>query len=104
VTMFKVLILAAQDAVSDAHEVPGPRPAELAAVSELQLGAPTPDENTDRLFREKLTRTGAIDALFVAFDRQLRERGYLPMGGQIVDLTPVAAPKKRDTTAEKDAI
>lgn len=42
--------------------------------------------------------------LFVAFDRQLRERGYLPMGGQIVDATLVAAPKQRNTAAEKEAI
>ena len=70
----------------------------------FDLGAVTPDENTIRLFREKLTRAGAIDALFAAFDRRLRERGYLPMGGQIVDATLVAAPKQRNTAAEKDAI
>ena len=61
-------------------------------------------ENTIRLFREKLTRARALDALFAAFDRQLRGRGYLPMGGQIVDATLVAAPKQRNTAAEKDAI
>ena len=65
---------------------------------------PTPDENTIRLFREKLTRAGAIDALFTAFDQSLRERGYLPMAGQIVDATLVAAPKQRNTAAEKEAI
>ncbi len=70
----------------------------------FDLGAVTPDENTIRLFREKLTRAGALDALFAAFDRQLRTRGYLPMGGQIVDATLVAAPKQRSTAAEKDAI
>jgi IS5 family transposase len=70
----------------------------------FDLGAVTPDENTIRLFREKLTRAGALDALFAAFDRQLRDRGYLPMGGQIVDATLVAAPKQRNTAAEKDAI
>ena len=71
---------------------------------DFDLGAVTPDENTIRLFREKLTRAGAIDALFAAFDRQLRHRGYLPLGGQIVDATLVAAPKQRNTAAEKDAI
>lgn len=59
------------------------------------------DENTIRLFRKKLTRAGAIDALFVAFDRQLRERGYLPTGGQIVNATLVAAPEQRNTAAEQ---
>ena len=60
--------------------------------------------NTIRLFRERLTEAGALDALFADFDRQLKERGYLAMGGQIVDATLVAAPKQRNTQAEKDAI
>ena len=59
----------------------------------LNLGAATPDANTIRLFRERLTQAGALDALFADFDRQLKERGYLPMGGQIVDATLVATPK-----------
>ncbi len=46
----------------------------------FDLGAPTPDANTIRLFREKLTEANALEALFVDFDRQLRERGYLAMG------------------------
>jgi IS5 family transposase len=60
--------------------------------------------NTIRLFREKLTEAGALDALFADFDRQLKERGYLAMGGQIVDATLVAAPKQRNTADEKVAI
>ena len=105
VAMFKVLILAAQNTVSDASMefLIRDRLSWLRFLG-FDLGAPTPDENTIRLFREKLTRAGAIDALFVAFDRQLRDRGYLPMGGQIVDATLVAAPKQRNTAAEKDAI
>ena len=70
----------------------------------FDLGSSTPDANTIRLFREKLTEAGALDALFAAFDRQLKERGYLAMGGQIVDATLVAAPKQRNTQAEKAAI
>jgi IS5 family transposase len=42
--------------------------------------------------------------VFTDFDRQLKERGYLAMGGQIVDATLVAAPKQRNTAAKKDAI
>lgn len=105
VAMFKVLILAAQNTVSDARMefLIRDRLSWLRFLG-FDLGAVTPDENTIRLFREKLTRAGAIDALFAAFDRQLRERGYLPMGGQIVDATLVAAPKQRNTAAEKDAI
>jgi IS5 family transposase len=123
VAMFKVLILAAQNTLSDARTefLIRDRLSWLRFLG-FDLGAVTPDENTIRLFREKLTRAGAIDALFVAFDRQLRDRGYLPMGGacqgssdaqhrwkaggggQIVDATLVAAPKQRNTATEKDAI
>lgn len=105
VAMFKVLILAAQNTVSDARMefLIRDRLSWLRFLG-FDLGASTPDENTIRLFREKLTHAGAIDALFAAFDRSLRERGYLPMAGQIVDATLVAAPKQRNTAAEKDAI
>ena len=96
VAMFKVLILAAHNTVSDARMefLIRDRLSWLRLLG-FDLGAVTPDEHTVRLFREKLTRAGALDALFTAFDRQLRDRGYLPMGGQIVDATLVAAPKQR---------
>ena len=42
--------------------------------------------------------------MFTNLDRQLKERGYLAMDGQIVDTTLVAAPKQRNTAPEKDAI
>ena len=114
VAMFKVLILAAQNTVSDARmeflirdwlgrgssastwAEPAKVPVMGSITGKAGGGAVTPDENTIRLFREKLTRAGAIDALFAAFDRHLRERGYLLMGGQIVDATLVAAPKRRN--------
>lgn len=105
VTMFKVLLLAAQNTVSDARMefLIRDRLSWLRFLG-FDLGAATPDENTIRLFREKLTRAGAIDTLFAAFDRSLRERGYLPMGGQIVDATLVAAPRQRNTALEREAI
>jgi len=70
----------------------------------FDLGAPTPDANTIRLFREKLTDAGTLQVLFDAFDHRLRTNGYLAMGGQIVDATLIAAPKQRNTQDEKDAI
>jgi hypothetical protein len=39
-----------------------------------------------------------------ALEQQLREAGYLAMGGQIVDATLVPAPKQRNTEDEKAAI
>ena len=105
VAMLKVLILAAQNNVSDARMeyLIRDRLSWLRFLG-FDLGAATPDANTIRLFREKLTEAGALDALFTDFDRQLKERGYLAMGGRIVDATLVAAPKQRNSEPEKAAI
>jgi IS5 family transposase len=105
VAMLKVLVLAAQNNVSDAQMgyLIRDRLSWLRLLG-FDLGAATPDANTIRLFREKLTEAGALDKLFADFDRQLKERGCLAMGGQIVDATLVAAPKQRNTAPEKDAI
>lgn len=105
VAMLKVLVLAAQNNVADARMeyLIRDRLSWLRFLG-FDLGAATPDANTIRLFREKLTEAGAFDAVFADFDRQLKERGYLAMGGQIVDATLVAAPKQRNTVPEKDAI
>jgi transposase len=95
VAMLKVLVLAAQNDVGDARMeyLIRDRLSWLRFLG-FDLGAPTPDANTIRLFREKLTEAGALDALFTDFDRQLKERGYLAMGEQIVDATLLAAPKQ----------
>jgi hypothetical protein len=70
----------------------------------FELGAPTPDENTIRLFRNKLTETGTLKRVMKAFDWQLKKKGYIPMGGQIVDASLVPAPKQRNTEDEKSAV
>lgn len=72
----------------------------------LGLSDPVPDANTIWTFREALTRAQidgrpAIQVLFGAYEASLRQAGYLAMGGQIVDATVVAAPKQRNTEAEK---
>jgi IS5 family transposase len=105
VAMLKVLVLAAQNNVSDARMeyLIRDRLSWLRFLG-FDLGAATPDSNTIRMFREKLTEAGALDTLFADLDRQLKERGYLAMGGQIVDATLVAAPKQRNSEPEKAAI
>lgn len=105
VAMFKVLVLAAQNNVSDERMefLIWDRLSWLRFL-DFDLGKPTPDENTIALFREKLTRANAIKALFDEFDRQLKGSGYLPMGGQLVDATLVSAPRQRNTDYEKAAI
>ena len=102
---FRPVLVAAQNNVSDARMeyLIRDRLSWLRFLG-FDLGAPTPDANTIRLFREKLTEAGALDAVFTDFDRQLKDRGDLAMGGQIVDATLVAAPKPRNTEPEKAAI
>jgi IS5 family transposase len=70
----------------------------------LGLSDRVPDARTVWLFRERLTQAGAIEILFNRFDATLRNAGYLPMSGQILDATLVAAPKQRNTNAEKLAL
>ena len=75
----------------------------------LTLADHVSDANSIWNFREALTRTivdgkPAIEVLFKRFDAALAQTGFLPMGGQIVDATIVAAPKQRNTEAEKKDI
>jgi IS5 family transposase len=70
----------------------------------LGLSDRVPDARTIWLFREKLTRAGAIGPLFDRFDSTLRAAGYIAMSGQIVDASLVAAPRQHNTQAEKDDI
>jgi transposase, IS5 family len=70
----------------------------------LGPGDAVPDANTLWDFREALIAVGALDALFARLDRSITEAGYLPMAGQIVDATLVAAPRQRNTEGEKARI
>jgi transposase len=63
-----------------------------------------PDAKTIWLFREQLTRVGAIERLFQRFDAVLREAGYLAMGGQIVEATVVQARRPRLNRDEKATV
>ena len=70
----------------------------------LGPGDRVPDENTLWDFREALIKARALDKAFKRLDRAINSAGYLPMGGQIIDATLVAAPKQRNTDGEKQAI
>src|SRR5918998_1668784 len=105
VLMFKVLLLQAMHALSDERcEYLIKDRLSFMRFLGLGLADPVPDANTIWTFREALKRAGAVDALFARFDTMLRSAGYLAMGGQIVDASIVAAPKQRNTEAEKAAI
>jgi IS5 family transposase len=103
--MFKVLVLQALYNLSDDQAEFQVRD-RLSFMRFLGLGLHdrVPDAKTVWLFRELLVRAKAVEGLFDRFDAHLREHGYLAMSGQIVDASIVAAPKQRNTDAEKDAL
>jgi IS5 family transposase len=105
VMMFKVLVIQTVNTLSDerAEYLVNDR---LSFMRFLGLGLSdrVPDARTIWLFREKLTRAGAMQRLFDRFDAMLRAAGYIAMSGQIVDASLVAAPRQRNTQAEKDDI
>ena len=105
VSMFKALILQTQYNLSDARmEFMIRDRLSWMRFLGFSLGAPTPDENTIRHFRNRLTETGTLKRVMKAFDWQLHKKGYIPMSGQIVDASLVPAPKQRNTDPEKEAI
>ncbi|MFP1132801.1 IS5 family transposase [Asticcacaulis sp. W401b] len=105
VMMFKALILQAQHNLSDARmEFMIRDRLSWMRFLGLSLGDRTPDENTIRHFRNRMTETGTLQRVMKAFDWQLHKKGYIPMSGQIVDASLVPAPKQRNTESERDAI
>ncbi|WP_249202442.1 transposase, partial [Gluconobacter kondonii] len=95
VLMFKILVIQTLNNLSDERTeyLINDR---LSFMRFLGLGLSdrVPDAKTVWLFRERLPQAGAIERLFDRFDTTLRNAGYLPMSGQILDATLVAAPKR----------
>jgi transposase, IS5 family len=110
ILMFKVLILRASHSLSDERtEYLIKDRLSFMRFLGLTLADRVPDANSIWNFREALTRTivdgkPAIEILLKHFDAALAQAGFLAMGGQIIDATIVAAPKQRNTEAEKKAI
>ena len=105
VLMFKVLLLQAMHGLSDERcEYLIKDRLSFMRFLGLGLADPVPDANTIWTFREALKRANAVEALFRRFDATLKAAGYLAMSGQIVDATIVAAPKQRNTEAERAAL
>jgi IS5 family transposase len=71
---------------------------------DLDLCENVPDAKTIWLYRERLKKKGLMDCLFSLFDQTLRERGYLAMGGQIVDASIIQSPRQRMTKEEKTQV
>ena len=105
VLMFKILVLQTLYTLSDdAAEFQIKDRLSFMRFLGLGLHDRVPDAKTIWLFREQLTRAGAISELFASFDAHLKARGHLAMSGQIVDASIIAAPRQRNTEAEKTAI
>ena len=102
VLMFRVLVLQTLYTLSDDQTEYQLRD-RLSFMRFVGLGLhdAVPDAKTIWLFREQLVRAGAFDRLFGRFDAALKERGYLAMGGQIVDATVVEARRPRLNEEEK---
>lgn len=105
VLMFKVLVLQTLYTLSDDQtEYQLKDRLSFMRFIGLALHDAVPDAKTIWLFREQVARAGAAERLFARFDALLREKGWLAMGGQIVDATVIEAPRPRLTQAEKEAI
>ena len=105
VLMFKVLVLQTLYTLSDDQTEYQIRDRlSFMRFLGLALEDQVPDAKTVWLYREQLTKAGAIERLFAGFDATLRAAGYLAMAGQIVDATVVEARRPRLTPDEKATV
>ena len=103
--MFKVLVLQSLYTLSDDQtEYQLKDRLSFMRFAGLALHDPVPDAKTIWLYREQLARAGAAERLFAHFDALLRAKGWLAMGGQIVDATVIEARRPRLTQAERATI
>jgi IS5 family transposase len=105
VLMFRILVLQALYSLSDeqAEFQLRDRLSFMRFVG-LALHQAVPDAKTVWLYREQLKQAGAIEGLFRRFDEVLATKGYLAMGGRIIDATLIAAPRQKLTIEEKAII
>jgi transposase, IS5 family len=105
VLMFKVLVLQTLYTLSDDQtEYQLKDRLSFMRFVGLALHDPVPDAKTIWLYREQLARAGATERLFARFEALLQAKGWLAMGGQIVDATVIAARRPRLTQAEQGTI
>lgn len=105
VLMFKVLVLQTLYTLSDDQTEYQLRDRlSFMRFAGLGLQDEVPDAKTIWLFREHLVRAGAFERLFARFDEALKAKGWLAMGGQIVDATIIEARRPRLSRDEKDTL
>jgi IS5 family transposase len=105
VLMFKIMVLQSLYNLSD-HQAEFQIKDRLSFMRFLNLSLPqsVPDEKTIWLFREMLTKAGAMEKLFERFNRYLEQEGYSAKKGQIVDASIVEVPRQRNTRDENEKI
>ncbi|MGH6819569.1 MAG: transposase, partial [Methylocella sp.] len=105
VVVFKALVLQALYNLSDDQTEYQLRD-RFSFVRFLGLGFEdaVPDAKTLWLYREALAKAGAVEELFDLFDGFLKDKGYLAMGGQIIDATIVSAPRQHNSCEENETI
>ena len=105
VVIFKALVLQALYNLSD-DEAEYQIRDRFSFVRFLGLGIEdtVPDAKTMWLYREALAKAGAVEELFDLFDDFLKDKGYLAMGGQIIDATIVSAPRQHNSREENETV
>jgi len=105
VLMFKILVLQSLYGLSD-HQVEFQVKDRFSFMRFLGLHSESrvPDEKTVWLYREILSRAGAMQPLFERFEKHLQEKGYAARKGMIVDATLVEVPRQRNTPDENALI
>lgn len=105
VMMFKAIVLCSLYNLSD-DQVEYQIRDRLSFMRFLGLGleGKVPDAKTVWLYRDQLAQLGVIETLFADFDTCLKDRGYLAMGGQIIDASIVSVPTQHNSRDENKAI
>lgn len=100
--MFKILLMQTLNSLSDKRtEYRINDRLSFMRFLDLRLSDRVPDAKNIWLFRKRLTQAKAIDVLFDRFDATLRNAGYLPVSGKILNSALAAAPQQRNTNAEQ---
>ncbi len=104
VMMFKVLLIGRKGNLSCermSHAVVDSR--SVTRFLDVAPGEPVPSRQTIARYRDALDEH-TMRELFEDFEAQLRERGYVARGGQVVDSTLVLVPVQRNTREENRAL
>jgi IS5 family transposase len=105
VLMFKVLVLQTLCTLSDDQtEYQLKRPAVFHAVCRTHIARRRTGRQNDLVVSRPVARAGAAERLFARFDALPRAKGWLAVGGQIIDATVIEARRPRLTQTEKDTI